>query len=200
MPSSPARTGSSAVRIRIAGVVISDDVEAADVDVEVNVALFEIRRVGDPDLRLRVSRPDRSPSLATDAAAQFVGAHEEEVERVPLRLGIDRNHSPADPSGVLEDPVNDSVRRREGSGKSSSDGLGLRRLIRTFRLRRPRRHPEGPFGSVVGPPRSQCPASRDPVWVRFSWLFSIIAAAKEIAFAGRCSNRVSHDVTVSAAR
>lgn len=71
------------VWIRMTRVMILDDMEAADVDVEMDVALLEIRRVGRPDLRAGIRRPDRSPGLAADAAAQLVGAHVEEVERVP---------------------------------------------------------------------------------------------------------------------
>lgn len=52
-----------AVRVRVASVVVLHDMEAADIDIEVDVALLEIGRVGRPDFRVRVMRLDGVQAL-----------------------------------------------------------------------------------------------------------------------------------------
>ena len=68
------------MRVGVTPVEELDDLEAAFVDVEVDVALLEIRRVCRPDLRLGIPGLDRAPGVLADAATFDARHHEEQVQ------------------------------------------------------------------------------------------------------------------------
>lgn len=81
--------GARMVRVGVAGVEERDDLEAAFVDVEMDVSLLEIRRMGLPDDGLRVARFDRKPRLMAQSLAMLADLQKKQVKRVVMRLLVD---------------------------------------------------------------------------------------------------------------
>lgn len=89
------------VGVRVVAVEELDDVEAAPVHVEVDIALLEVRGHEAPDLHLRVCLFDLASGGVADAPAVRVRAGEQKLELALLTL--DLHHGAADPLAVLDD-------------------------------------------------------------------------------------------------
>ena len=81
------------------------DVEAAAVDVEVDVALLEIRRDGFPSLDFRVHRLNCLPSRLTDAFAVDFWADKQQFQFAFGFLSVDLQHHTADFFSIQKDAI-----------------------------------------------------------------------------------------------
>lgn len=95
------------------GVEELDGVEAAAVDVEVDVAAVEVGRDRLPDPRLRVARLDGAPDGQAQAPALDPVPDVEEVEVVASAHGVDGDDRPAQDLTVLDGDVGGGTRARE---------------------------------------------------------------------------------------
>ena len=82
-------TGLGIMRIRMMAVEEFNDMEAAFVDIEVDIPGLEIRRAGLPDLRLRIEPFDFLPGSLPEPFAVRCRVDEQQVQMVVLRLLVD---------------------------------------------------------------------------------------------------------------
>ena len=104
-------TGLRIMGIRMMTVEEFDDVEAAFVDIEVDVPGLEIRRAGLPDLCLRIEAFDFLPGSLPKPFAVRCRVDEQQVQVVVLRLLVDRQNKTSYDPAVLPDAVSDTIIR-----------------------------------------------------------------------------------------
>ncbi|MBP2563163.1 hypothetical protein J2857_005962 [Neorhizobium galegae] len=74
------------MRVGVLGVEERDDLEAALVDVEVDVSLLEIRRMRSPGDGLRIVRFNGNPGLVTQTMTVLADFQEKQIQRGWRRL------------------------------------------------------------------------------------------------------------------
>ena len=85
------------------------DVEAAFVDIEVDVSRLKGRRAGLPDPCVRIQAFDFLPGGETDAFAVGSGTDKQEIQMVVLCAFVDLQHEAADDPAIFADAVSDTV-------------------------------------------------------------------------------------------
>ena len=86
-------------------VMILGYMEAADVNVKVDVTFLEIGGMCSPYFCVGISRLDRPPSLTADTATDFIPANIKKIERIVLRLGVYPQDHSANPTSVLQNAM-----------------------------------------------------------------------------------------------
>ena len=87
------------------GVEELDDVEAATIDIEMNVALLEIGRMGLPDANFGMHPFHLAPSGKTDATTVDVGRYEQQLQFAQSPFLVDSQHDSADFLPVADDAI-----------------------------------------------------------------------------------------------
>lgn len=87
------------------GVKELDDVEAATIDIEMNVALLEIGRMGLPNADFRMHPFHLAPSRITDATTVDVGRNEQQLQFAQSLFLVDFQHDSADFLPVTDDAI-----------------------------------------------------------------------------------------------
>lgn len=93
------------VRVWMMGVEELDDVEAATIDIEMNVALLEIGRMGLPDANFGMHPFHLAPSGKTDATTVDVGRYEQQLQFAQSPFLVDSQHDSADFLPVADDAI-----------------------------------------------------------------------------------------------
>lgn len=83
--------------------------EAAFVDVEVDIPFLKIRGAGFPDLGIRVEPFDLLPRGKADALAMNIGRNEKQFQFVVLCFFVDFQYKAADNFAVLPDAVGNAA-------------------------------------------------------------------------------------------
>ena len=103
------------VRVWMMGVEELDDVEAATIDIEMNVALLEIGRMGLPDANFGMHPFHLAPSGKTDATTVDVGRYEQQLQFAQSPFLVDSQHDSADFLPVADDAIGLGIWLVDGS-------------------------------------------------------------------------------------
>lgn len=85
-----------------------DNMEAALIDIKVNVSGLKIRRAGFPDPCFRIEAFYFLPSCVADALAVGVRQNKQQIQVVMLCLFIDIQNDTSDTPAILADAIGDS--------------------------------------------------------------------------------------------
>ncbi len=112
------------MRIRVKPVEKLHDVEAAFVDIEVNVPRLKGWRTGLPDPCVRIQALDFLPDSESDSPAVDIGMDKQQIQMVVLRAFVDLQHETADNPSVLTDSVGSTALDAAQDGFPGDDFAG----------------------------------------------------------------------------